>query len=719
MNHPELLRTKLFIPASKSTVQRPQLYRSLTESLQNRLTLIIAPAGYGKSTLLSDWIRFSRESEDPHHPAFVPAWFSIDEADSDTKRFFTYFIAALQCADGSVGRDVSLILEAADEINIESILTILINEITSLPMHIVLVLDDYHLIEFPLIDQALSFFLEHIPDNMHLIVSSRIDPSFALSRLRARGQMVEIRAAHLRFSQAEIGEFFNQAGNIDLSENQVEALEARTEGWIAGLQLAALSMKGTDDLDGFVESFTGSHRYIIDYLGDEVLSGLSDEILDFLLKTSVLSGLTGSLCDALTGRSDGAAMLDMLEQRNLFITVLDNERRWFRYHHLFADLLKRRLEHTEPSHVAELHLKAGEWHHIQGDFQEAFRHFMQSGDIARAVELLEGRWQIFVYRGQTGQLQNMLKSLKPVDIDKSAPLSMAQCWLCCFEERFDKIPPHLKNVYRALDNTSIEDSNPAPRKLAVIPLLAETMEAVVSFECDRLDEMKMHAQKAISLIPKTAPRSVQGLLYCTAGYWLALAYERLGETDQACALHLEMIGLMTESGSQMSAANSLLEISRIYLRAGRLKELIELCEQMLADISERGWEKLPPTGVTMLILARALRLVGSSDKAEKYFTEGRELIRPIMGPRFNDLVDPEDPGRMKSASNSLLVEPLSLRELEVLRLLARGFSNSEICEQLYLALSTVKGHNRNIFDKLQVKSRTEAALRAREMGLTQ
>jgi ATP/maltotriose-dependent transcriptional regulator MalT len=716
----ELLKTKLFIPVSKSSVKRSQLFSMLDNGLQNRLTLVTAPAGFGKSSLIADWIHLNRKSERPEgNPDYISAWLSLDKEDNDSRRFLTYFTAALQSADRSLGSGVSSALETADDINIENLLTILINEIINLPIHIVLVLDDYHLIESPSLDHALSFFLDYLPSNIHLIVSSRINPSFNLSRLRARGQMVEIRAVDLRFSQAEICEFLNRTADIKLSENQVEALEARTEGWVAGLQLAALSMGGIDDIDGFVESFTGSNRYIVDYLGEEVLSGLSVEILDFLLKTSILTSLTGSLCDALTGESSGGAILDVLEHRNLFIVALDNDRHWFRYHNLFSDLLKRRLEYTEPSIIPALHLKAGLWFLAQGDFTEAFRHIIESGDLVKAVEILEGRWHVFIHRGQARQLIRMLNSLNPADIKNSAPLSMAQCWLCCFTEKFDKIPLHLENVYKALNDAPQKGFDTSAMKLAVIPSLAETMEAVVSFENNRLEDMMKHALKAIALIPTTALQITQGILYVSASYWLALAYERLGETDKACALHLEMIELMKDSENLMGAANSLLEISRVYLQTGRLNILIELCEDMLAFISERGWERLPPAGVVMLVLSKGMRLSGSSGEAEKYFQEGRELIRPIMGPRFRDLLLHEAPDQTRSASGNLLIEPLSLRELEVINLVARGLSNSEICEHLFLALSTVKGHNRNIFDKLQVKSRTEAAVRARELGLIQ
>jgi len=718
--HPELLKTKIFIPILKPTVKRNKLFSLLDDGLQNRLTLVSAPAGFGKSTLIADWIQLTQESDKPGNtPAFTPAWLSLDEGDSDKRRFLTYFTAALQSADENLGCGVSAALEAADDINIENLLTILINEITNLPLDIVLVLDDYHLIESPSVDHTLSFFLDYLPSNMHLIISSRINPSFNLSRLRASGQMTEIRAADLRFSQTETAEFLNRAAGIELPESKVKALEARTEGWVAGLQFAALSMRGTDDIDKFVESFTGSNRYIIDYLGEEVLSGLSVEIRDFLLNTSILTRLNGSLCDALIGDSGGEAILEDLERRNLFIIPLDNDRRWFRYHHLFSDLLKRRLEYAQPETASRLHHRAGLWHLEKGDFTEAFRHFMESGDPAKAVEILEGRWHVFIHRGQAGQLQRMLDSLEPAEIKNSAPLSMARCWLYCIEENFDPIPIHLKSIYKALDDAPLQGLDVSGMKLAVIPSLAETMEAVVNFENNRPGETKKHAQKAITLIPKEALPATQGLLYASASYWLALAYEELGETDQACTLHLELIELMKMSENQMGAANSLLEISRIYLHTGRLDELIRLCEDMLAYISERGWDRLPPTGVSMLVLSKALRLSGSIVKADKYFTAGQELIRPIMSPRFRELMVYEVPGQTKQASGSFLIEALSLRELEVLNLVARGLSNSEICDHLFLALSTVKGHNRNIFDKLQVKSRTEAAVRARELGLIQ
>jgi LuxR family maltose regulon positive regulatory protein len=349
-----LLATKLYIPRPRSNlVPRPRLTKQLNEDLTRKLTLISAPAGFGKTTLLSDWV---------HGGERPVAWISLDEGDNDVARFLAYFIAALQTTDvrqgtaGDIGQGALSVLQSPQQQPIESVLTVLVNDIveitdypsTSSGRSFVLVLDDYHVIEAPAIDQALTFLLDHLPPQMHLVIASRVTPSLPLSRLRARGEMTELKANDLRFTPDEVAVFLNQMTGLDFSAEDVAALEARTEGWIAGLQLAALSMQGlkqSGDIPGFIAAFTGSHRYILDYLADEVLQQRPQGTTDFLLQTSILNRLSGPLCDAVCsgtgviGQNDSQIILEKLEDANMFLVPLDNERRWYRYHHLFADLL--------------------------------------------------------------------------------------------------------------------------------------------------------------------------------------------------------------------------------------------------------------------------------------------------------------------------------------------------------------------------------------------
>jgi LuxR family transcriptional regulator, maltose regulon positive regulatory protein len=355
-----------------------------------RLTLISASAGFGKTTLVSEWVAGCGRPV---------AWLSLDEGDNDPTRFLTYLVAALQTAAlqtnaANIGAGVLDALQSPQPPPIESILTTLINEIAAIPDHFVLILDDYHVIDAKPIDQALTFLLEHLPPQMHLVIATREDPSLPLARLRVRGQLTELRAADLRFTPAEAAEFLNRAMGLNLSAEDMAALETRTEGWIAGLQLAAVSLQGRDDPSAFVHAFSGSHRFVLDYLAEEVLARQEPAIQEFLLKTSILERMNASLCDAVMGDSgkrvsDSAARLAYLERANLFVVALDNERGWYRYHHLFADLLRGRLTQRLPHQAAALHLRAGAWFEGCGLLEEAIVHTLAAGDMERAAELVE------------------------------------------------------------------------------------------------------------------------------------------------------------------------------------------------------------------------------------------------------------------------------------------------------------------------------------------
>ena len=380
-----ILATKLYIPPPRAgLVQRARLIEQLNEGLSARckLTLISAPAGFGKTTLVSEWLAGS------HRPV---AWLSLDEGDNDPASFLAYLVAALQTIAANIGKGVLVILQSPQPPPIESILTALLNEITTLPDNFALVLDDYHAIDSKPVDNVLTFFLEHLPPQMHLVIASREDPHLPLARLRARGQLTELRAADLRFTPTEAAAFLNQLMGLNLSAEDIAALDKRTEGWIAGLQLAALSMQGHQDTTCFIQSFTGSHRFVLDYLVEEVLQQQSERIQTFLLRTSILDRLCGPLCDAvlLDSSVSGQETLEYLEHANLFIVPLDNERRWYRYHHLFADVLRMHLMAAQPVQVSALHQRASAWYEQNGSADNAIRHALAAKDFERATTLVE------------------------------------------------------------------------------------------------------------------------------------------------------------------------------------------------------------------------------------------------------------------------------------------------------------------------------------------
>ncbi len=417
-----ILATKLHIqPLRPQVVLRPRLVERLNAGLHRKLTLISAPAGFGKTTLISEWIAGCER------PA---AWLSLDDGENDPTRFVTYLIAALQTMAAHIGAEVEVALHSAQPPPIASLLTTLLNDITTIPDPFVLVLDDYHLVGAQSVDQALTFLLEHLPPKMHLVIATREDPHLPLARLRARNQLTEIRAKDLRFTPSEAGEFLVQVMGLTLSAEDVAALERRTEGWIAGLQLAAISLQGQHDATRFITSFTGSHHFVVDYLVEEVLRQQSPSVQTFLLHTSILDRLCGSLCDAvvLDPSRPGQETLEYLERANLFVVPLDNERRWYRYHHLFADVLRQRLHQGIASSskgeedVSKFHRRASVWYEGHGLELEAFTHAAASQDVERATRLLEGNGMPLHFRGGVIPVLHWLKSLPSTVLDASPAL---------------------------------------------------------------------------------------------------------------------------------------------------------------------------------------------------------------------------------------------------------------------------------------------------------
>ena len=376
-----VLATKLYVPLPRpKVVFRLRLVARLDEGLYHKLTLISAPAGFGKTTLVSEWVV---SAERP------VAWLSLDEGDNDLARFLAYLVAALQTVMADMGEGLLAMLRSPQPPSIETMLTALLNEIAATPNHFILVLDDYHILDAQSIDQALTFLLEHLPPQMHMVIATREDPQLPLARLRVQGQLTELRAADLRFTPSEAAEFLNQVMGLNLSAEAIAALETRTEGWIAGLQMAALSMQGRSDTASFIRAFTGSHRFVLDYLVEEVLQRQPEHVRSFLLQTAVLDRLSGSLCDAVTGREDGRGVLETLERGNLFVIPLDDRRQWYRYHHLFADVLQARLMEEWPGQVSALHRRASVWYEQNGLPSDAIRHALAAEDFERAADLIE------------------------------------------------------------------------------------------------------------------------------------------------------------------------------------------------------------------------------------------------------------------------------------------------------------------------------------------
>jgi LuxR family maltose regulon positive regulatory protein len=464
-----VLATKLYIPPPRpKIVLRPRLIEQLNQGLSSgrKLTLISASAGFGKTTLVSEWIA------DCGQPV---AWLSLDEGDNDPTRFLTYLVAALQTPAlqslhtgskvagivANIGEGVLGALQSHQPPPIESLLTTLLNEITTVPDNFILVLDDYHIIDSKPVDQLLTFLVEHLPPQMHLVIATREDPPLPLARLRVRGQLTELRAADLRFTPAEAAEFLNQMMGLHLSAEDIAALDKRTEGWIAGLQLAALSMQGREDSGRFVQAFTGSHRFVLDYLAEEVLQRQPESIRNFLLQTSILDRFCAALCNAITERQDGRETLDILERNNLFLIPLDDKRQWYRYHRLFADVLQTRLMEAQSDQGTTLHSRASVWYEQNGLRADAIRHALAARDFEHAAGLIELAFPVLNINRQFSTLLGWLKAL-PDEVVRIRPVlcfAYAFSSMSCGEN--ESVESRLRDAERWLDAGEQPESTPA------------------------------------------------------------------------------------------------------------------------------------------------------------------------------------------------------------------------------------------------------------------
>jgi LuxR family maltose regulon positive regulatory protein len=487
-----LVRTKLFIPpVRRGLVPRPRLSERLSPTSHPRLTLISAPPGFGKTTLLATWL----DSAPAERPV---AWVSLEESERERESFWTYVVTALDAAAG-VGAGSLPLLQAANP-PIETVLATVLNELSALPSGLDLVLDDYHLADGPGIAADVAFLLEHLPPDVHLVISTRADPDLPLARLRARGELVEVRAADLRFTGDEVAAYLNEVIGLDLEVADIAALEGRTEGWIAALQLAALSLQGREDASGFIAGFAGDDRYIVDYLVEEVLGRQPDAVRSFLLQTSILDRLSGSLCDAVTGANDGRVVLEMLDRTNLFVVPLDDSRQWYRYHHLFADVLRAHLLEERPEEVSDLHRRASQWYDATGEPVPAVRHALAGGDLERAADLVELSIRGLLRDRQETTVRRWLDEI-PDEVVRARPvLAVGFIGSLMSSGEFEGVENRLDDVERLLA------AGPSPEmvvldetELARLPGAIETYRAALALVRGDSSATVAHADRAIAL----------------------------------------------------------------------------------------------------------------------------------------------------------------------------------------------------------------------------
>jgi LuxR family maltose regulon positive regulatory protein len=582
----DLLATKFFIPPPRANiVPRERLIKRLNEglALRRKLTIISAAAGFGKSTLASEWIPTC---------GMPVAWLSLDPADSDPIRFITYLAAAVQTIQAGFGESLLATLQTSQSFQIESILIPLLNEIAAIPERFLLILDDYHAVDSQTVDQVLTFIIEHQPPQMHLVLLTREDPPWPLARLRARGQLTELRAADLRFDPNEAAEFLNHMMGLQLTDGDVAALDKRTEGWIAGLQLAALSMQGQSDPAGFIQSFTGSHRFVLDYLVEDVLERQSLPIQNFLLHTSILERMCGPLCESLLDLPAGAGQttLEELEHANLFLIPLDNERRWYRYHHLFGELLRQRL--GSPSDLPAYHLRASIWYEDNGDLTGAFQHALAAGDFERGGCLAEIAWQAMERNFQTAAWLGWVKKL-PEEVINVHPRLCYQLG-SAYSDAGDPVMSEgfLLKAERALKNGG---DLAMDRNLRVNIALTRANNAQIQ---GNIPETVKFAELAIELAPEE-----DIYLRAQAVITLELLHWTTGDLEAALSGMNTWVADMQKIGNHVFALASAFAIADMLVTLGRLSDANQVLQQAIQQAEGFGREAISITAHHHLGLA--------------------------------------------------------------------------------------------------------------------
>jgi LuxR family maltose regulon positive regulatory protein len=596
-------------------VPRPRLIERLNAGLHRKLTCISAPAGFGKTTLVSEWAAALRSGG--QRSARV-AWLSLDESDNDLTRFLTYLIAALETIEPGVGKGALSALEASGLQSpqpppMEGILTALINALSSAASNatapMVLVLDDYHLIDDgagprgrgeagATVHDALTFLLRHLPPSdpvaggLHLVITTRVDPPLPLARLRARGQLNEVRAADLRFLSAEAAEFLNQtmglaAMGLKLPAEYIAALERRTEGWIAGLQLAALALQGTSmqgsiDVQGFIQSFAGSHRYVLDYLIEEVLEQQSESLQTFMLRTALLDRLTGSLCDAVTDQSSGQATLEALDRANLFIVPLDAERGWFRYHRLFSDLIRQRLRQTQPQLASTLHIRASEWYEQNGYTDEAIEHALRAEAYERMARLIEEHIDALWGRGEHATLHGWLDRL-PAELVSSRPhLCILKAWYLFASGQLDATEQLLRAAVDTERSPTERDPASDLDRDKIRGRIA-TIRAFLAFYRGDVERIAEYAHRALEHLPE------QDLVWrSTATVVLGDAYGLAGELEAAHPVRLQALAANKAVGNTYMILIAALKLAVTLRQQGWFEQSIEVCRRHVEYAQEIG-----------------------------------------------------------------------------------------------------------------------------------
>ena len=733
--------------------------------------LVSAQAGSGKSTVVSTWLS---EQSRPY------CWYSLDNWDNDLMQFLSYLAEGLKAVDKAVSEALKGLLDAFQTIGPEAFQKALIHQLHGVQIPFILVLDDYHLISNEQIHQVLRTLLEHFPPQMQLVVISREDPPFPLARLRAGKRLLEVRIIQLRFTDAEAMAYFAGHLSFPLKESQLQQLIKRTEGWIAGIQMAALSMQGIEDIDGFIEAFTGSQHYVMDYLMEEVLQRHPAEVTEFLLKTSLLDSFCCELCDSVLQLEPGScgAMIGRLVQTNSFIIPLDPSQHWYRYHHLFRDLLRQRLVHQSACLLRPLHYRAGLWFKENGRSQEAIHHLLQANAAAEAAALIERKWDEMDMQMQSASWLDMARRLPGDVLERSPVLAMGYGWALLDKGEIDACRGWFEKALKLhsqclsglqSESVIIHDET----QFTLLPATVAGAYAYIAAATGDIEGIFSHARYALSCTPENqyTRRSVLEML-------LGLAHWKSGDLNKAENVILRSFENVRRTSNPIIEFSFHMVLGELYLQQDNLDKAKILFDQTIIRLSRGGPAAIMLPSLSLglakvafmqgdhkqaytmleesktqgqryalmdwkykyyLLLARIYCAEGLFDLARDCIMESKAHfhINPIPDDITIDDAEKQielaaarqkpfppagtnkekDSVFIREHANQLLPDPLTARELEVLSLIVSGLSNQEICSTLFLALSTVKSYNQNIFEKIGVNRRTQAAMKARELGL--
>ncbi len=595
-------------------VSRPQLLARLNGGLHAKLTLVSAPAGFGKTTLVVDWLHDLAEKAVGRRVA----WFSLDENDNDPVRFWSGLVTALQSILPEVGQEVLGMFKFSRPVPVDAILTVLVNEIASITTDSpsLLVLDDLHVLVTPQITSGLAFLVEYLPAGLHLVATTRVDPDLPLARLRARQQLNEVRLADLRFTPEEAAAFLNQCMGLKLSEAMISALEVRTEGWIAGLQMAGLSLQSSSNPDDFIRSFTGSNRHILDYLLEEVLQREPEPVQVFLLQTSILTRLCADLCEAVTGRQEAQAMLERIGSANLFLIPLDQERRWYRYHPLFDELLRVQLERTSPDDVASLHRRAAEWFESHGDLEGAIRHLLEIQDFNPAARLIERAALDLLGRSEIGVLVTWLHALPDESVRARPWLCVLDAWVLILSGQIGAIETRLQEAEMAIQSAGLPES-----EIVRVRAYASAIRAQVTF-------IQGSAAAAIEYA-RSAMEDLTGadhVIKATTATILGAAYAYVADFSSAVTAFEKAKAISLAGGNQFNAMVASSALAQIAVVNGRLHHAHQIYKDGLRQSGKSAF--LAP-GYTYAGLATVLCEWNELVEALEYATRGVELCKVI------------------------------------------------------------------------------------------